>query len=441
EETYDQLYGTELTPSDVTITFHLSMSDLENWWNLEWNPPYPSLTAYTAISNPQTIYVRVQDLNSDCFVIRTFDLITEDCQFEAPEDMVLCDNDKDGVETVDLSQFIADLLDGFDNHNVSFHSTQTGADTSSVTDVIDHTLPFVVPVGTTATVWIRLEVNNDTYLYETDSITITVNSTPDIDFIEGTILQLCDDNTDGFAVFNLTTVGNTITETIPGLTISYYTSQTDAEAGAGAIINPNAYTNTSNPQIIWVRAVNANGCYGISWITLRVNPLPEFNEPDDLAACDDDYDGVIIWDLTSQTPDILVDTLDEISYYTSQANAQSGTNAIANPNTFANTTNPQTIWVRVENEHGCFIVTSFDLIVFSLPSINTPTNYTLCEDDVNDGFTTFDLTTKNNEILNNNTDTISYHESQADAQAGTNPIADPENYTNISSPQTIWVRV
>src|SRR5690606_42131038 len=98
-----------------------------------------------------------------------------------------------------------------------FHSTQTGADTSSVTDVIDHTLPFVVPVGTTATVWIRLEDNNDTSLYETDSFTITVNAAPDIDFIEGTILQLCDDNTDGIAVFNLTTVANTITETMPGL--------------------------------------------------------------------------------------------------------------------------------------------------------------------------------------------------------------------------------
>src|SRR5690606_19165248 len=157
--------------------------------------------------------------------------------------------------------------------------------------------------------------------------------------------------------------------------------------------------------------------------------------------CDDNFDGTVVWDLTVQTPEILVDVLDEISYYTSQANAQSGTNAIANPDAFSNTTNPQTIWVRVENEHGCFIVTSFDLIVNPLPNINTPTNYTLCEDDVNDGFTTFDLTTKTNEILNNLIDTISYYESQADAEAGTNPIANPAEYTNTSSPQTIWVRV
>src|SRR5690606_31681428 len=301
-ETYDALYGDELTSGDVTISFHLSMDDLENWWNLEWTPPYPQLSAYTAISSPQTIYVRVQDLNSDCFVVRSFNLITEECQFEAPEDMVLCDNDKDGTETVDLSQFVADLLDGFDNHNVSFHSSETGADTSSSTDVIDHNTPYVVPVGTIATVWIRLEDNDDTTLYETDSFTITVNAAPDIDFVEGTILELCDDNTDGFVAFNLTTVGTTITTTLPGLTISYYTSPEAAEAGTGAITTPASFTNTTNPQTIWIRAVNANGCYGISWIVLQVNPLPEFNEPDDLVVCDDNFDGTVVWDLTVQTP-------------------------------------------------------------------------------------------------------------------------------------------
>src|SRR5690606_30754519 len=142
--------------------------------------------------------------------------------------------------------------------------------------------------------------------------------------------------------FNLTTVGNTITETIPGLTISYYTSQTDAEAGAGAIINPNAYTNTTNPQIIWVRAVNANGCYGISWITLRVNPLPEFNEPDDLVVCHVHFDGTVFWYLSVQTSVILVDVLDEFSYNTKQSYAQNRLplNSIINPEAYTDTTKP-----------------------------------------------------------------------------------------------------
>src|SRR5690606_13267157 len=148
-------------------------------------------------------------------------------------------------------------------------------------------------------------------------------------------------------------------------------------------------SNTVNPQTIWVKAVDANGCYGISWIVLEVNPLPDFNEPEDLTACDDDNDGFVVWDLTVQTPEILVDPLDEISYYISQSDAQNGENAIATPESFVNTTNPQTIWIRIENEHDCFIVTRFDLIVFPLPDIETPTDYSLCEDDVKDGFTEF----------------------------------------------------
>src|SRR5690606_27286850 len=276
---------------------------------------------------------------------------------------------------------------------------------------------------------IRLEDNLETTEFQVESFTITVYDSPDIDFIEGMALELCDDDTDGSAIFNLTTIGNTITDTIPDLVISYYTSETNAQEGTGAIVNPGAFSNTVNPQTIWVKAGDANGCYGISWIVLEVNPLPDFNEPEELTACDDDNDGFLVWDLTVQAPEILVDVLDEISYYISQSDAQNGENVIAALESFVNTTNPQTIWVRVENEHDCFIVTSFDLIVFPLPDIETPTDYSLCEDDVNDGFTEFDLTTKNDEILNDD-DTITYYETEADAESGENAIENAESYTN-----------
>src|SRR5690606_37626115 len=48
-DVYDDIYGSELTEGDVEITFHLNMEDLENWMNLEWVDPYPSLNAYTAL--------------------------------------------------------------------------------------------------------------------------------------------------------------------------------------------------------------------------------------------------------------------------------------------------------------------------------------------------------------------------------------------------------
>src|SRR5690606_3760448 len=322
-EIYGEIYGDDLEPSSFEITFHLSMEDLENWWNLEWNPPYPLLTEYQAISNPQTIYVKVQDYNSDCYKIRAFDLITVDCAFTPPLPVFLCDNDKNGSESIDLAQFIPDILTGFDGYSVSFHTSEVGANTNNTTDVVDHTLPYLVTTNTSVTVWIRLQNNNDSSDFQVGSFSITTNPAPDIDFIEGTLLEFCDDDTDESFVFDLTTITDTITTSLSDITeVSFYLSENDAQTDIGAITTPGAFTNTSNPQTIWVRAVNANGCYRISWIVLEVNPLPEFNEPDDLAVCDDDFDGFVTWDLTIQTSEILVDVLDEISFYISQAYAQ-----------------------------------------------------------------------------------------------------------------------
>src|SRR5690606_7755104 len=273
-ENYDIILA-DLNPL-TEIYYYESMQDVEDWNALDWQPGV-DITAYQATSNPQTIYVRVQDFNSECFIVRTFDLVTVNCGFTAPDPVFLCDNDKDDFESIDLSQYISDILTGFEDHSVSFHSSENGANTDNITDVIDHTLPYQVSVGTTVTVWIRLEDNLETTEFQVESFTITVYDSPDIDFIEGMALELCDDDTDGSAIFNLTTIGNTITDTIPDLVISYYTSETNAQEGTGAIVNPGAFSNTVNPQTIWVKAVDANGCYGISWIVLEVNPLPDFN--------------------------------------------------------------------------------------------------------------------------------------------------------------------
>src|SRR5690606_33188032 len=93
-QVYDEIEATLAPTENVDISFHLSMEDLENIMNLEWLPPYPAITAYPAISNPKTIYVRVQDFNSECYDVRTFNLIVADAPIlTQPEDYVLCDDD------------------------------------------------------------------------------------------------------------------------------------------------------------------------------------------------------------------------------------------------------------------------------------------------------------------------------------------------------------
>lgn len=70
---------------------------------------------------------------------------------------------------------------------------------------------------------------------------------------------------------------------------------------------------------------------------------------------------------------------------------------------------------------------------------NTPPNMEVCEDN---GFATFYLTNSDSTILGaqNPVDfTITYHETLIDAQTNTNSISSP--YQNITSPQTIYVRL
>ncbi|MEL6811070.1 MAG: gliding motility-associated C-terminal domain-containing protein [Bacteroidota bacterium] len=76
----------------------------------------------------------------------------------------------------------------------------------------------------------------------------------------------------------------------------------------------------------------------------------------------------------------------------------------------------------------------FHLLVF--PEIVGLQNLELC--DVV-GTELFDLTEATAQIDPDNT--ITYHLTEADAQNGDNPLADPENYENTENPQTIWIRV
>ena len=179
-----------------------------------------------------------------------------------------------------------------------------------------------------------------------------------------------------------------------------------------------------------------------------------------MVRCDDDTpNGFASFDLTVNTPLALGSqdgTNIDITYHETQQQAEDGTDAIAVPSNYTNITNPQTIYVRIEDtETGCVdlfdfgddINNTFTLTVEPLPDIITPSILEVCDDDDNqDPFpqTTFDLTVKESEIVDEavvpaNLE-FTYYESQADLD-NDNPIADPTSYVNISQPQNIFVKV
>lgn len=171
---------------------------------------------------------------------------------------------------------------------------------------------------------------------------------------------------------------------------------------------------------------------------------------DDLVTCDDvSGDEIEDFDLELQTPGLLGDQNPSdfvVTYHLSFSDAQMATGALSSP--YNNVSNPQTIYVRIEDVDavgsgsGCFVTSSFDLIISGQIPTATSVDLEACDDSSNDGIEEFDLDSHSVNILDGQSDSeymVSYYQSEADAEAGTGALTSP--YTNMSNPETIWVRV
>jgi gliding motility-associated-like protein len=177
-----------------------------------------------------------------------------------------------------------------------------------------------------------------------------------------------------------------------------------------------------------------------------INPTPNLN-PEDLILCDDVTVGDLVetFDLTQNEIFIFNgDTNVNATYHLTIADAEAGTAAIANPTTYINTNPTETIYVRVTNNTtGCYARVEFDIMVNPLPDdAITITDFFECENNT-DFVVDFDLSTKTSEILNGQDPTlftVTYHETQNDADNVTNILPNPYPNT-ISNPQQIFVAI
>lgn len=188
---------------------------------------------------------------------------------------------------------------------------------------------------------------------------IIINEQPDA-------LVVCDDDNDGYAEFNLHQADADITLGDESLIVTYHPTQSDAENGLNELSNPYQNDDPYN-DVVFARVKNEGGSnFATVNLPLLVNPLPEIIQPINLFIDEGDGDGIAVFDLTVKIPEIL-NGLNPSEYslyfYLTQADAENATNALANPESFYNTSNPQTIYVRVENfETGCFALTSFEIL-------------------------------------------------------------------------------
>lgn len=118
-------------------------------------------------------------------------------------------------------------------------------------------------------------------------------------------------------------------------------------------------------------------------ILVSFQSIPELPLLENLTECNRGF-GKALFDLTVQNQFITEVVEGEIVYYTSYEEALLQVNAILNPAYFENTENPQTIYVRLDNE-DCFRITSFSVYVKNCP-IWIPEGFSPNQDGINDYF-------------------------------------------------------
>ncbi len=350
-------------------------------------------------------------------------------------DYQLCDNDGDGSETFDLTSKYDEIVNTLTDITLTYYNTE--ADANADTNAI--ATPDSYNSEGTETIWISaLNLEGCTTV---GSFNLVIDTVPL--FTEVPLFQICDDTTpDGFTEFDLDSLYSTIVAGAPNLIVSYYLTEVDAEAGTVSPLS-SPYTNTINPELIWARVEDdIAGCYGIFVIELNVISLIA-GAPTPLFECDQTpNDGIADFNLIEADIEIINgQTNNFVTYHETLAQAEAGTDALVSP--YTNTVpNTQTIFARLEEEVlRCYDVTQLVLQVDPTPSITDPiSDYQLCDND-GDGSETFDLTSKYDEIVNTLTDiTLTYYNTEADANADTNAIAIPFAYIS-SGLETIWVRL
>ncbi|MDG1314154.1 MAG: T9SS type B sorting domain-containing protein, partial [Flavobacteriaceae bacterium] len=434
------------------VTYHVSEDDAdagENPLDLLYTTTVPDL---------QTIFVRIEDdmtAITGCYSITPYDLVVvRPPAATTPESYEYCDPDADGFGVFNLSSLDPEITGTLSNLIISYHETQSDA-FNNINPIIGE---YFNVVAYEQTIFVRIQdttITTDCFSYV--DFSIIVNDVPQIELTPDT-LEVCDDDFDGFGLFDLSLSNEQILNGLDPLEfeVTYYEVLENAETATSPIATPFSYTNL-NPtnHEVYVRVENIiSGCYNTVPLPLLVNPLPTIVLPTPLAICDDLVaDAFTAFDLTVKNTEItLGDGSLEVVYYRSLLDAESAVNAILDPTSYTNegivpaAPNPQTLHVRVTDlDTGCYDLTTLTIRVLPNPTPSPdPVDLELCDEiSSGDGLEVFDLTVDEVFVLNGELGvSASYYETLEDAEAGENAITTPEAYTNIETPlQLIYVRV
>lgn len=412
---------------NIFVTFYETETDRDTDNNpLDDSIPYPA-------TSPTTLYIKIDDVISGCSDFSEITLLVNPViLFNPTAPIPYCDTDDDGIVSIDLASLDDTVTGGNPNFEVRYYPTYTDAENNT-----NQLPPFYTNTLMVETIYARIE-NIDTSCNTINPFEIQINVAPAA--TSPSPILICDNDQDGFSIINLEDkISETVTSTA-GLNIDFFTSFDDADNNVNPITDTTNYN--ANTQTIYIRVENDDSlsCYNIVTLDVTVNTIPVIPNLTPFQICNDNGSFTADFLLVDKDAEILNGQTGKEVYYFEDAAL---TIPIDKNVVYQNTSPSQTIYIRVENitDATCSATSSFTLEVSSDPIYNPFNPYLICDDITNDQIHLFDLTEKVTEISQGSPDNlnISFHLNRQDAEDNLNP--QPLQYTNVSNPQTLYVRI
>lgn len=403
-----------------TFGYYTSQNDADNQTN-----PIPNPTGYVAAHNT-IVYVRVAD-PSGCNAIVTLRLkVIEDCIPAQP----LCADDEYGTNVPAITGqppapsgpaygclytqpnpawFYLKVLE---SGNIVFDLSQyTGVDQSGTGIDVDFIVwgPFddkpcayteltsdkIVDCSYSASAIEQVDINNaeegkfyilliTNYSGQAGYYNLILNENLTTGAFDCTILgnatySECDNDGDGQVQFDLNVIADDLTNGDLTQTVTFYDNETDAtdDTGLNTLSSPFTVLTANSPVTIYAQIKDSLGfIVEIVEIDLSVYDGVAGQFDADFFTCDIGNDGTEIIDLTSI--DVIANSaIYSFTYYETEAGAIAGdASFIPTPNAYEASTS--TIYVRIENENGCFAIAKINIEITGL-EVDLGPGFAMCE--------------------------------------------------------------
>ncbi|GGF10391.1 T9SS type B sorting domain-containing protein [Flavobacterium limi] len=450
----DGLYTFDLTTQDLSI---LNGQD-PNLYKVKYFANNTLIASPTSYQNKipyqeENIKAEVFNIsNVSCnvytsFIIDVNDSPSPSLSTQIP-DLALCDNrsvgtDNDGRITFDLTQRATAILNGQLSSQFLISYYKDGGFTQLIPTpaLYENTIP-------TETIFVKITNKDNPNCTANTSFRIKVLDMPVIPVTVD--LKQCDDNSDGFSVFNLDEAISKITTNAINEKIAFFKTIIDAQNNTNPILNTSNYINTTvSNDMLYVRVSNINNCFKITKLNLLVSTTQIPHSFSKLfTQCDDEIsgsntDGIAIFNFSNVTNEVLSlfpsGQLLDITYYKNLEDALTEKNNITNISNYSNFgyPNSQKIYIRVDSRinNDCLGLGGYiTLNVESIPIVKS-VRKNHCDDN-HDGFFAFDTSTIESRMLNGLTNVqVTY------IDQNNNPLASPLPNPFVTNSQTIRVNV